>query len=42
MRFLQLEKSYVVVKFPDGSMTKITENTQVLFEKLRVSKKERF
>ncbi|AFG34174.1 hypothetical protein Ferpe_0011 [Fervidobacterium pennivorans DSM 9078] len=35
---LTLEKSYVVVKFPDGSMTKITENTQVLFEKLRVSK----
>jgi hypothetical protein len=35
---LTLEKSYVVIKFPDGSMTKITENTQVLFEKLRVSK----
>lgn len=35
---LTLEKSYVIVKFPDGSMTKITENTQVLFEKLRQSK----
>ena len=35
---LTLEKSYVIVKFPDGSMTKITENTQVLFERLRKSK----
>ena len=35
---LTLEKSYAVVKFPDGSMTKISENTQVLFEKLRKSK----
>ena len=35
---LTLEKSYAVVKFPDGSMTKISENTQVLFEKLRRSK----
>ncbi|MFN4200025.1 FecR domain-containing protein [Fervidobacterium riparium] len=35
---LTLEKSYIIVKFPDGSMTKITENTQVLFEKLRRSK----
>lgn len=35
---LTLEKAYVIVKFPDGSMTKITENTQVLFEKLRQSK----
>ncbi|MGC8819651.1 MAG: FecR family protein [Fervidobacterium sp.] len=35
---LTLEKAYVIVKFPDGSMTKITENTQVLFEKLRRAK----
>lgn len=35
---LTLEKSYVIVKFPDGSMTKVTENTQILFEKLRKSK----
>ncbi|HOK87974.1 MAG TPA: FecR domain-containing protein [Fervidobacterium sp.] len=35
---LTLEKSYAIVKFPDGSMTKISENTQVLFEKLRQSK----
>lgn len=35
---LTLEKAYVVVKFPDGSMTKISENTQVLFERLRQSK----
>ncbi len=35
---LTLDKAYVIVKFPDGSMTKITENTQVLFEKMRKAK----
>lgn len=35
---LTLEKAYVIVKFPDGSMTRINENTQVLFEKMRQAK----
>lgn len=35
---LTLEQSYVVLAFPDGSKTRVTENTQVLFERLRRAK----